>query len=578
MNVANLLPFLRKHPDQVYAQYIYDGLVKGFRVGFNYHLTKLHPNHSNHPSALAHKREVDERIAAELNAGRLLGPLPAHMLSQVHLSPIGLVPKAHTNKWRMIVDLSHPENESINSGILPSLCSLRYASVDDAVRIIQTLGVGTQLVKLDIKDAYRIVPVHPADYHLLGIRWEGKIYIDRALPFGLRSAPKIFNAIADTLGWVFSLSGIQHHLHYLDDFLLLGAPDSQEAAHALDIALKVLDLLGIPVATHKTEGPLTVLVFLGILIDTTRFELRLPKEKLTRLQEMMRQCTRKELESLLGHLSHAATVITQGRTFLRQLFALLSLDRASYHTIRLNSGAKADLLWWRTFLQHWNGLSFFPAPHPSMEVTSDASGGYGCGAYSLEHGWFQIEWPESWHTIPITAKELVPIVVSAAIWGQHWGRTCVRFTCDNMAVVSILKSRSSRDPLLTHLLRCLAFYAAWYHFHYTAEHIPSTQKTAADAISRNNTTLFSSLHPQIPRVAVPLPIMELLVTRIPDWGSKDWISRFKRSLVKESPKPHMPSTNPDGGDTPTSAPSFSCNPYHSQSAPSVSLLPPLPTQ
>ena len=266
VKVANLLPFLRRHPDQEFAAYIYDGLINGFRVGFNYNLSQLNPNHSNHPSALAHKHDVEERIAAELSAGRLLGPLPAHLLSLVHLSPIGLVPKAHTNKWRMIVDLSHPANGSVNDGILSSLCSLHYASVDDAVRIIQTLGVGTELVKLDVKDAYRIVPVHPADYHLLGISWEGNIYVDRALPFGLRSAPKIFNAVADILGWVFSQSGIRHHLHYLDDFLLLGAPHSREAAQALDIALKVFDSLGIPVATHKTEGPSTILIFLGILI------------------------------------------------------------------------------------------------------------------------------------------------------------------------------------------------------------------------------------------------------------------------------------------------------------------------
>ena len=57
-------------------------------------------------------------------------------------------------------------------------------------------------MKLDIKDAYRIVPVHLDDYHLLGIKWKGSTYVDRALPFGLRSAPKIFNAIADVIAWV----------------------------------------------------------------------------------------------------------------------------------------------------------------------------------------------------------------------------------------------------------------------------------------------------------------------------------------------------------------------------------------
>ena len=68
-------------------------------------------------------------------------------------------------KFHLIVDLSHPAGASVNDWISPTLCSLHYASVDEAVSIIKQLGRGTQLVKLDIKDACRIIPVHPADYH-----------------------------------------------------------------------------------------------------------------------------------------------------------------------------------------------------------------------------------------------------------------------------------------------------------------------------------------------------------------------------------------------------------------------------
>jgi uncharacterized membrane protein len=87
-----------------------------------------------------------------------------------------------------------------------------------------------------------------------------------------------------------------------------------------------------------------------ILIDTRVFELLLPTEKREHLMQLLRgwsgkrACTRKELESLLGNLSHAAMVITQGCTFLRQLFHLLFLERAPHHYIRLNAGARADLL------------------------------------------------------------------------------------------------------------------------------------------------------------------------------------------------------------------------------------------
>jgi len=144
-----------------------------------------------------------------------------------------------------------------------------------------------------------------------------------------------------------------------------------------------------------------------------------------------------------------------GRTFLRQLFSLLSTDRPKHHFVRLNACARADLLWWHTFLLGWNGKSFFPVMSPSTEVVSDASGAFGCGAFSLSQGWFQIFWPQHWHPIHITAKELLPIVVAAAVWGHTWQRQRICFRTDNMAVVELLKSRTSRDSLLMHLLHCL---------------------------------------------------------------------------------------------------------------------------
>ena len=152
-------------------------------------------------------------------------------------------------------------------------------------------------------------------------------------------------------------------------------------------------------------------------------------------------CTRQKLESLLGHLSHAATIIPQGRVFLRQLFSLLALNRAPHHFLRLNMGARADLMWWQTFLQDWNGTSFFPVTDTSIEVFSDASGTFGCGAFAHPHGWFQLRWPVDWQSIHITAKELVPTVISAAIWGPRWPRKHIHFRSDNMAVVSLLNSR-----------------------------------------------------------------------------------------------------------------------------------------
>ena len=88
----------------------------------------------------------------------------------------------------------------------------------------------------------------------------------------------------------------------------------------------IFSYVGAPLAHHKSEGPATTLSFLGIQIDTIHFQLSLPADKVQWLQALLRQwgtrraCTRKDLESLTGHLSHAATVIKPGRIFLRSLF------------------------------------------------------------------------------------------------------------------------------------------------------------------------------------------------------------------------------------------------------------------
>jgi hypothetical protein len=54
----------------------------------------------------------------------------------------------------------------------------------------------------DVQSAFRNIPVHPDDWELLGMKWRGLYFFDRVLPFGLRSAPYIFNMLSDALEWI----------------------------------------------------------------------------------------------------------------------------------------------------------------------------------------------------------------------------------------------------------------------------------------------------------------------------------------------------------------------------------------
>ena len=270
--------YLRSHPDKEFVGFLRRGIDRGFKIGFD-RSVKLHSPKRNYESSIGNPGHAQRYITEEIAAGRLR-QLPSK--APVHWSSIGLTPKSHQpGKFRLIIDLSAPSGASVNDGISSSLTSLTYPRVDDAVDLIKAAGKGALMAKLDLKAAYRHVPVHPDDQSLLAIRWGGATYLDTALPFGLSSAPKIFTAMADGLSWCMLCEGVSHFLHYLDDFFFC---PPQQPGRSLRVAVSLCEYLGFPVAPEKVVGPATTLVFLGIELDSDKMEMRLPQGKLERLQ------------------------------------------------------------------------------------------------------------------------------------------------------------------------------------------------------------------------------------------------------------------------------------------------------
>ena len=92
--------------------------------------------------------------------------------------------------------------------------------------------------------------------------------MDATLPFGLRSAPIIFSAVADALEWIVRSSGVDHICHYIDDFVIVGRPDETQCESGLRSLIQACENLGVVVSDDKTESPSTRLTVLGIEFDT----------------------------------------------------------------------------------------------------------------------------------------------------------------------------------------------------------------------------------------------------------------------------------------------------------------------
>lgn len=179
-------------------------LLSGFTQGFPLHFEgeRVSSSATNLSSALENPVVVDAKLKKELEARRVAGPFLSPPMSPFRVSPLGVVPKKVPGEFRLIHHLSFPKGSSVNDGISSEHTSVRYATIDDAVKLIKSTGQGCFLAKTDIKNAFRIIPIHPEDYGLLGMQWRGLYYYDRCMAMGCSSSCLTFEKFSTAVEWV----------------------------------------------------------------------------------------------------------------------------------------------------------------------------------------------------------------------------------------------------------------------------------------------------------------------------------------------------------------------------------------
>ena len=467
-------------------------------------------------------------IAADVAKLKKAGPFDERPYPIFSASPIGAVAKKDSDKVRVIHDLSHPfGGDSVNAGIRE--VRVRISSFGHAARAVIRLGRGCFLVKIDIEAAYKLVPVHPDDWFLLGFTWDGKYYYERVLPFGLRSSSRLWDLYAAALRHFIAvdldLPFERIVIHYVDDFLFVVKIES-DAALLLDRAESLCAELGVPLSHHKTTGPTTCLTFLGIELDTIAMEARLPAEKLTDLNRLLSEWRGKsrasveEAQSLHGLLQFACTVVRPGRYFRKRISAWAA-DCDAQHASRratyvIPAGVHADIDWWRHWAATWNGTSLLYEieweSSDKLELWTDACmtgyGAYHKGAW-MAGTWSPTQLAIAHHQrkrVSMPFLELHALVYAAKAWGHEWRQKKILFHCDCMPVVNAIRRASSRRPAMMHLLRELIESALHHGFDFACVHIEGASNTVADVLSRHGDCAdFRALCPQAEQQLTPAP-------------------------------------------------------------------------
>ena len=487
INVEAWKRHLYDYKDQLIIQYLQFGFPLSIRERDS--LCKQNPK--NHFSAIQHSKAITDYLTKEGNFGAILGPIQNVTDCPIHCSPLLTRPK-DTGKRRVILDLSFPPGQSLNDHIDresfdASAFSLRFPSIDTIVHEISKYGDDVTLAKIDIERAFRNLRVDPADAMKLGIKWKDDAYIDAAVAFGWVHGSAAFQRVSDAVTFIAAKAGI-NMVAYIDDYIIISTKDT--AQRHFDTLASILSQLGLPSNPHKQTPPCRALTCLGIKIDIDANTLSIDPKKLTSIYSECqavrnkRHLTKKGFQSLLGKLLYLHKCVIPARIFINRMLALFR-ERSNERRIHLTSDFHKDLDWFLAFLPQFNGITCIKKPDLPYNHTLhiDASlTGLG-GVWNNEvyaSPIFNIYGMD----LKIVHLEMLNLVIALKLWARKWSHSVVRFFCDNLAVVQVVRTGKTRDNMLSLCLRNIWLITATYDIDLHIEHIQGQANTIADILSR----------------------------------------------------------------------------------------------
>ena len=311
-----------------------------------------------------HDQHVDKYISKELKHGALLGPFDSPPFDWLRVNPLMTRPKKDSVDRRVILDLSFPLGNSVNSSIDKHVYEggpykLRLPTPLDLAEHMANKGKGCLLFKVDLARAYRQLPSDPWDWALLGVNWANNSFVDTAIPFGVCHGAMACQRTTEALCHISTSDNNTDSEAYMDDMATVCEPDIDKALSIYNGFLDNVDELGLQVSLLKCSPPAIEMTWVEVTFNSIKMAMWIEKSKVTetlaicdRFLQDLRIC-KHSLQSFLGKLNHVSKLCPASRKFMNRLFDLLRAMEGN-NWIVISQGAKDDVRWFVKFLESYN--------------------------------------------------------------------------------------------------------------------------------------------------------------------------------------------------------------------------------
>lgn len=472
--------------------FILDGIRFGFPV--QYMGPPLNrDNKAAHASAKNFETHIKKYVETETANRAMLGPFGESPFSEwLNISPLMTRPKSEPGKRRVIVDLSFPMGNNVNSYVAKNTVfgialDHRLPKIEDTVRAIQAKGYDVLLASIDVERAYRNVPSCPLDYPLLGIEVSNQVYIDIAMPFGSRVSSLYMQMLADHIVRALEARGITTQM-YIDDMIMQLEPGQDPHARFAEV-IALYRALGLPVAYSKIQAPAPKITHLGIVIDVQERALSIPQVKIEQFIELVRwalgqdQLSLRVVQTIVGKINYFSRCVSPARLFMGRILQALRDSGRDGIPIKVST-MRPDLHWFSVFLRTYNGKSMMKSPMPAKVIMADSclTGG---GATDMVRCYSLVYTNAIASTHHISTLEALNCLVACrTLISANDRHTTVELKCDNRASIDAMAFGRAKDPVLSAICRAIWYLTAKMDVNMVYTYTPGEEMGIADALSR----------------------------------------------------------------------------------------------